>query len=86
MIDGRHSGYGGDVFIDAIHLDRQGGATFSSDVAAIVARRLSGPSDAARWIDLPAYRDVATGVPTEDLTQTLGERKLAFKARQAARR
>ncbi len=70
------------MFADKVHLDRQGGATFSADVAAIVRRRLDDPSRAPRWVELPPYRDVATGVPVEDFTES----RHALRAGRAVRR
>jgi hypothetical protein len=82
VIDGRRSGYGPGVFADKVHLDSQGGATFSADVAAIVRRRLDNPSVAPRWVELPPYRDVETGVPVEDFAES----RHALRAGRAVRR
>jgi hypothetical protein len=86
VIDGRNSGYAGNVFADTTHLDRQGGTTFSTDVAAIVKHALNDPSASARWVALPPYRDVVTDVPMEDLVQTLQARRARWFARNTARR
>jgi hypothetical protein len=57
VIDGRQSGYQPPVFADQVHLDRQGAATFSDEVGAVVARYFKNPSAVAPWVTLPRYRD-----------------------------
>jgi hypothetical protein len=67
VIDGRRSGYRSEVFWDTVHLDGRGACSFSSDVAAVVARALGGPRPGPRWVTLPAYRERGPGPPFEDL-------------------
>ncbi len=50
VIDGRRSGYGADVFWDAVHLDRDGALAFSSQVADVLH---AGRASAERWVSLP---------------------------------
>jgi hypothetical protein len=70
VADARRSGYGPGVFIDPVHLDRQGAATLSADVAAVLGRVLAGRGDAPRWVELPAYRDRSAEFPLEDASQS----------------
>src|SRR5262249_2287317 len=55
VIDGRHSGYDNRVFMDIIHMTREGGTAMSLDVADILERYLRGQVPGPRWVDLPAY-------------------------------
>ena len=50
VIDGRHAGYPGDLFVDASHLEQHGAAAFTTAVADALAQRPAG----ARWISLPS--------------------------------
>lgn len=70
IVDGRHAGYGPDVFVDATHLDGQGAHTLSVDLAEILARDLAAPSKAARWSKLPDYRALPAATPLEDVEQS----------------
>src|SRR5262249_17262183 len=54
VVDARHSGYEPTVFIDAVHLDRQGAATLSEDLAATLRTLLAGDL-AAGWTRLRRY-------------------------------
>ena len=82
VVDGRGSGYGADLFVDAIHLDGRGATTLSTDVAAILNDRLSGRTlRTERWITLPRYRDRPFGTPMEDIEQS----RVAWKREQARR-
>ena len=73
VVDGRHAGYHPKLFFDQSHLDRQGATTFSLDLAEIIARHLDGKETdgGSRWVQLPAYRDVTTALPLEDIDQSL---------------
>ncbi len=57
ILDARRSGYGHALFLDATHLDSQGAAALSADVADAVARSLAGRPGGGRWVVLPAFRD-----------------------------
>ncbi len=70
ILDGRHAGYGPDVFVDATHLDGQGARTLSLDVGAILRRDLSRDGPAPRWVDLPRYRDPPVAIALEDVEQS----------------
>ena len=55
VLDARHSGYDGSVYIDAIHLDHRGAKALTNDVAALVDDRLKHKDPAPRWVELPAF-------------------------------
>jgi hypothetical protein len=76
VIDGRHAGYDHTLHTDATHLDRQGSAVMSTDVAEIVARGLSRPNG-VRWVTLPPYRDLPDVIAIEDLNQSILASRLA---------
>lgn len=67
VVDGRHSGYDHRVFIDPIHLDRQGESTLSTEVAGVLGRYLGMGEPGSRWVDLPPYRDQSAGRGFEDI-------------------
>lgn len=79
IIDGRHSGYEPDVFIDFSHLDRDGAAALSAGVASVLRDHFTRGSDReSRMVALPAYEAPRTGSELEDLAQSrlaLGNRK-----------
>ena len=56
VIDARHAGYEDTVFVDPVHLDRDGAAALSGDVAEVLENALSHSEPVARWVELPAYR------------------------------
>ncbi|HWE37494.1 MAG TPA: hypothetical protein VG406_13070 [Isosphaeraceae bacterium] len=66
VLDGRRSGYGAEVHVDPVHLDRRGAAALSADVATVIGR---GGVPAA-WITLPSYRERPTRGPLEDLEES----------------
>ena len=71
VVDGRESGYGADVFVDAIHLDGRGATTLSTEVAAILNERLSDQTvREVRWVKLPKYRERPFPAPMEDVEQS----------------
>jgi hypothetical protein len=57
VLDARHSGYDGAVFIDPVHLDRQGATALTNDLAARLAEHLGGRDPGKQWVDLPAFGD-----------------------------
>ena len=70
VLDGRRRGYGPEVHVDPLHLDRQGAAVFSADVAELVARQLDAPGSLPRWNVLPFYRERPASVVLEDVRQS----------------
>ena len=77
VIDGRRSGYPRAVFIDQTHLDRDGAAEFSAEVAALIGPRLRGSSPDERWLQLPSYTGQRIDTPLEDLQQSRLAREAA---------
>jgi len=84
VIDGRHAGYGSDVFVDATHLDGQGALTLSHDLAEILNRDLSHGPEGPRWANLPAYRKRTPSRSLEDVDQSqqIVRAELAERARR----
>lgn len=68
IVDGRSSDYPTKVFGDPMHLDRDGAATLSTDVADVVAALLQNRL-APGWHTLPKYR--RTEGPFEDYKQSM---------------
>jgi hypothetical protein len=67
VVDGRHSGYKYDMFIDTSHLDHDGAAAHSQSLADLIARRLDGEPEDSRWVALPGPSVPATAVAVEDI-------------------
>lgn len=69
ILDARHSAYPSGVFFDQSHLDRDGAATLTAQVANVIRGHLAGnlPS---RFVNLPAYQPEDPKVPVEDTLQT----------------
>jgi hypothetical protein len=70
VIDGRYAGYPSSVFIDPTHLDCQGAALYSDDLAPIIGRHLDAPGSAPRWVALPDFRERSIGIALEDVEQS----------------
>jgi hypothetical protein len=70
VIDARHAAYQDAVFVDPVHLDRDGAAALSGDVADVLDSALSQSEPVERWVDLPAYRDRPVAVRLEDVDQS----------------
>jgi hypothetical protein len=66
VIDARHAGYDSSIFVDSIHLDGRGAMTLSTDLAAVLRKRLGGVPG-PRWEDLPRYRALALDPEFEDV-------------------
>ncbi len=69
VLDARRSSYPANVFYDQSHLDREGAATLSSDVANAIGNQLKGQTT-TRLVDLPVFRAVEPNVPIEDTLET----------------
>jgi hypothetical protein len=80
VVDGRHSGYGREVFVDDTHLNRRGAIELSEALATIMASHLNRPaSDPSRWVALPAFQ----GRRGDDHgIETLAESERAVRARR----
>lgn len=55
VLDARHSGYDGSVFIDAAHLDRRGADILTADIASRLLEDLGGRTRDANWVALPTF-------------------------------
>jgi hypothetical protein len=71
VLDGRRSGYTGDLFLDATHLDRRGAAELSRVITAEIIPRLAGTSPGPRWVNLPPFRGLPDNVAIEEFAQSL---------------
>jgi hypothetical protein len=76
VIDARHAGYRNTVFVDPVHLDRDGAVALSADVAEVLRRSLIHSEPVARWVELPAYRDRPIALALEDVNQSRERLKL----------
>jgi hypothetical protein len=66
VIDGRHAAYDPNVYAsDPIHLGRDGAFVFSTDLGAVLRRRVSG-AETGRWTTLPRYRKLTVDRDIED--------------------
>jgi hypothetical protein len=81
VIDGRHAGFGHEVFADSHHLDLEGAAALTDSLARVIASRLGSPVGGDRWIPLPPFVRPASWPPIENMDES----RVAL-ARQAARR
>lgn len=64
LVDARRAGYDASVFVDAVHLDRDGASTLTADLADVIR------SDQRGSIALPAYQPRSIAAPVEDLEQS----------------
>jgi hypothetical protein len=75
VLDARRSGFEPPVFLDACHLDPQGGYVLSRSVADALGRSPERRGPAApgtpRWVTLPRYQNYPIDVPIEDVNQSL---------------
>jgi hypothetical protein len=70
VIDGRHAGYTAEVFLDGVHLNREGAVALSTGIGQILRTSLDEPSLGTRWIGLPAYTPPSSHAPLEDLGES----------------
>ena len=66
VLDARRSGYNASVFTDASHLDLEGSATLSNDVADVLLRAADSPN----WVFLPPFRKTSIDVSIETVDET----------------
>jgi hypothetical protein len=71
IVDARHSGYDADVFVDTVHLDRDGATALSRDLAVAI-EVLPTRTPVPRWATLPPYSDAALNVAVEDMEESRG--------------
>jgi hypothetical protein len=70
VLDGRRSGFDHTVFVDPVHLDREGAAAFSLSVAEALRPILSGRGLAARWTMVPRPGSSSPAIALEDIEQS----------------
>jgi hypothetical protein len=63
VLDARHAGYDHSRFLDPLHLDRQGAAALSAELAGILIREFEGREPRPRWVRLPTGHPRTTIVP-----------------------
>lgn len=82
VVDGRHSGYGQDLHVDPIHLDRRGASALADELAAIIARTERDPKDLdRRWVALPGPRPT-TVFDGKAVLEDLDQSRIALRDRQ----
>ena len=69
ILDARHSGYEADVFVDVVHLDREGATTLSKDLA-LMLETLPDLGSKSRWRQVPRYSAPASTLALEDMDQS----------------
>jgi hypothetical protein len=82
VLDARHAGYRENVFVDPVHLDRDGAVALSSDIAEVLENALSHAQPVPRWVHLPDYRERPVAPELEDLEQS----RMAVENRDGVRR
>lgn len=72
VIDARYSGFGHELFVDAVHLNRHGAAELTRGVADVLAGWLDGGRGQARWATLPppVGAGASEAVALEDVDQS----------------
>ncbi len=80
IIDGRHSGFDPSVFLDEVHLDRDGASRLSIGLAEVLAH--AAPATSRRWIGLPDFLGPPAAEPFEDIAQS----RMALQAGAPLRR
>jgi hypothetical protein len=75
VIDARRSGYQQNVFVDAVHLDRQGATVLSRNVAELVRASLASVDDHYRWVLVPAFVPETEPLALEDVEQSAARLK-----------
>ncbi|SIO62243.1 hypothetical protein SAMN05444166_6989 [Singulisphaera sp. GP187] len=77
VLDARDSGYERSVFVDGVHLDRDGASALSVGVAEALSRSTTElESERTQWVKIPAFDDRTPRVAIEDVTES----RLALKA------
>ncbi len=70
VIDARRSGYEHSVFVDPVHLDRQGAVALTTGLADVLRTALAPGASTPRWVFLPVYREPTAGMGLEDVEQS----------------
>jgi hypothetical protein len=82
VIDARHAGYQDSVFVDPVHLDRDGATALSGAVADVLQNALSHAEPVPRSVELPDDRDRRVTLRLEDVEQS----RTALQRSDAVRR
>lgn len=83
VLDARCSGYDDDVFVDAIHLDSQGAAALSHQVADVLESSLKPTRKGPAWVALPAYQQRELPAAIEDMDASREALRLAWQDRHS---
>ena len=76
VIDARDSAFSDQVFVDPVHLDRQGASVLTTEVAGVLRRTLTPGPPVPRWVTLGPYRESPALPPLEDVEQSRAALKL----------
>jgi hypothetical protein len=71
VFDGRHSGYNEHLFVDPVHLDRDGATALSASIAAVLPPLIEGRTPESRWATLAAPVRLEAPPALEDMDQSL---------------
>jgi hypothetical protein len=71
VVDGTRSGYAADVFIDGVHLDRDGALALSTELAPILLGAAGESAGGGGWVRLPSTRTRPADVVVEDFGQSV---------------
>jgi len=72
VLDARESGFERTVFVDGVHLDRDGAALLSTGVAKALRASLDAPADQRdRWVKLPTVEIAENRLAIEDVGQSI---------------
>lgn len=82
VVDARRSAYPASVFSDVFHLDRDGSAVLSDELAALIQRIGREGSPTRRWIELPGYAERRIDPRLEDLDESRLALRRAWRTRQ----
>jgi hypothetical protein len=81
IVDGRHAGFPAPVYIDHVHLDRQGSVALSRALASLVPDAFRPAAN--RWLELPRFQPPIQAELVEDLHQSeLALRPVPGRARR----
>jgi hypothetical protein len=74
VVDARRAGFDNTLFVDPVHLDRDGATAFTLGVAEILRPFLARPFHKerarARWVTLPPSRGMTVAIALEDVEQS----------------
>jgi hypothetical protein len=83
VVDGRYAGFQSEIFLDSVHLDRDGAIALSASLGKIIRATWDNSAPGSRWINLPAFAPVSSPAPTELMSES---RAIARSRSQAPRR